>query len=82
VKKVNGPEYFLNTLYVSMCVFVRAYVRTCVLACECVCMCVFVYVDMLQFLILALATIPWSKALKYFVLPIHPLNGTHAQSMS
>ena len=23
-----------------------------------------------------------SKALKYFVLPIHPLNGTHTQSMS
>uniref|UniRef100_A0A8C8CGT1 GTPase-activating Rap/Ran-GAP domain-like protein 3 n=1 Tax=Oncorhynchus tshawytscha TaxID=74940 RepID=A0A8C8CGT1_ONCTS len=28
------------------------------------------------------ATIPCSKALKYFVLPIHPLNCTHTQSMS
>ena len=27
-------------------------------------------------------TIPRSKAQKYFVLPIHPLNGTHTQSMS
>jgi hypothetical protein len=27
-------------------------------------------------------TIPCSKALKYFVLPIHPLNGTHTQFMS
>jgi hypothetical protein len=27
-------------------------------------------------------TIPRSKALKSFVLPIHPLNGTHTQSMS
>ena len=31
---------------------------------------------------LAPTTIPCSKALKYFVLPIHPMNGTHTQSMS
>ena len=28
---------------------------------------------------LAPTTIPRSKTLKYFVLPIHPLNGTHSQ---
>ena len=31
---------------------------------------------------LAPTAIPHSKALKSFVLPIHPLNGTHTQSMS
>jgi prephenate dehydrogenase len=31
---------------------------------------------------LAANTIPRSKALKYFIFPIHPLNGTHTQSMS
>ena len=31
---------------------------------------------------LAPTNIPCSKALQYFVLPIHPLNGTHTQSMS
>jgi hypothetical protein len=31
---------------------------------------------------LAPTTIPSSKALKHFVLPIHPLNGTHSQAMS
>jgi hypothetical protein len=31
---------------------------------------------------LAPTTIPRSKAFIYFVLPIHPLNGTHSQSMS
>ena len=31
---------------------------------------------------LAPTTIPRSKPLKSFVLPIHPLNGTHTQSMS
>uniref|UniRef100_A0A673WHB1 YTH N6-methyladenosine RNA binding protein C2 n=1 Tax=Salmo trutta TaxID=8032 RepID=A0A673WHB1_SALTR len=39
----------------------------------------------LQFLThsnLAPTIIPRSKALQYFVLPIHPLNGTHTQSMS
>ena len=30
---------------------------------------------------LAPTTIPLSKALKYFALPIHPLNATHTQSM-
>jgi hypothetical protein len=31
---------------------------------------------------LAPTTIPRSKALKYFVIPFHPLNGTHTQSIS
>ena len=31
---------------------------------------------------LAPTTISHSKALTFFVLPIHPLNGTHTQSMS
>ena len=31
---------------------------------------------------LAPTNIPRSKALSYFILPIHPLNGTHTQSMS
>jgi hypothetical protein len=31
---------------------------------------------------LALTTIPRSKTIQYFVLPIHPLHGTHTQSMS
>jgi hypothetical protein len=31
---------------------------------------------------LAPSTIHRSKALQYFILPIHPLNGTHTQTMS
>jgi hypothetical protein len=38
--------------------------------------------DTLKPVRLAPTTIPCSMALKYFVLPIHPLNGTHTQSMS
>ena len=38
--------------------------------------------DTLKLLRLAPPTIPRSKALQYFVLTIHPLNGTHTQSMS
>ena len=38
--------------------------------------------DTLKSVRLAPTTIPRSKALKYFVLLIHPLNGTHTQSMS
>jgi hypothetical protein len=38
--------------------------------------------DTLKPVRLAPTTITHSKALKYFVLPIHPLNGTHTQSMS
>jgi hypothetical protein len=39
-------------------------------------------IDTLKPMHLAPTTIPLSKALKSFVLPIHPLNGTHTQSMS
>ena len=35
-----------------------------------------------QTVALAATTIPHSKALKYGLLPIDPLNGTHAQYMS
>jgi hypothetical protein len=38
--------------------------------------------DTLKLVRLAPSTILLSKALKYFVLPIHPLNCTHTQSMS
>ena len=38
--------------------------------------------DTLKPVRLAPTTIPLSKALTYFVLPIHPLNGTHTQSTS
>jgi hypothetical protein len=38
--------------------------------------------DTLKQVCLAHITLSVSKALKYGVLPIHPLNGTHTQSMS
>ena len=38
--------------------------------------------DRLKSVHLAPTTIPRSKALTFYVLPIHPLNGTHTQSMS
>ena len=38
--------------------------------------------DTLKLVSLLSTTIPLSKALKYFVLLIHPLNGTHTQSIS
>jgi hypothetical protein len=38
--------------------------------------------DTLKLERLAPTTIPRSKALKAFVLPIHPLNGTHTEAMS
>jgi hypothetical protein len=38
--------------------------------------------DKLKLLCLAPITIPCSKALKYLVLPIIPLNGKHTQSMA
>ena len=38
--------------------------------------------DTLKPVHLVFTTIFHSKALQYFVLPIHPLNGTHTQSMS
>jgi hypothetical protein len=38
--------------------------------------------DALKLVRLAPTIIPHSKTLKYFVLPIHPLNGTHTQSIS
>jgi hypothetical protein len=38
--------------------------------------------DTLKPVCLAPTTIPCSKALKYFVVPIHPPNGTNTQSMS
>ena len=38
--------------------------------------------DTLRAVRLAPTTIPHLKALKYLFLPIHPLNGTHTQSMS
>jgi hypothetical protein len=38
--------------------------------------------DTLKPVRLADTIVPCSKALKSFVLPIHPLNGTHTQSMS
>ena len=38
--------------------------------------------DTLKLVRLEPTTIPRSTALKYLVLPIHPLNGTHTQSMS
>jgi hypothetical protein len=37
--------------------------------------------DILKLMRLAPTTVPCSKAFKSFVLPIHPLNGTHTQSM-
>jgi hypothetical protein len=38
--------------------------------------------DSLEPVCLAQTTIPLSKALQYFVMHIHPPNGTHTQSMS
>ena len=42
----------------------------------------FVVLDTLKLVRLTPTIIPRSEALKSFVLPIHPLNGTHTQSMS